>query len=132
MLAESRRAVGPIDDNEDTIQCRRDRPALEARGARFAFERGMPAGPVFGFHGLFHFDKVMPAQELVPWVEALPAPLALAIEGAELAAHLYNAGRRELARTIVRNRLAERPGDAIGLDFARQMWMAGDPASPLS
>jgi len=141
MLEESRRAVGPIDDNEDTILCRRDRAALEARGvrfadeasaARFAFERGLPAGPVFGFHGMFHFDKAMPAQELAPWVEALPAPLALAIEAAELAAQLYNAGRRDLARTIVRKRLAEQPEDPIGMDFARQMWTAGDPDSPLS
>lgn len=128
--------VGPVDDNEDVILCRRARNALESRGiryadertaSRFAFERAAPVRPVFGFHGLFNFHKVLPAADLAATIEDLPAPLALTIEGAELAFHVFNAGARDLGRAIVGKRLREQPGDVVGRDFARQMWSATDP-----
>jgi len=123
--------AGASDENEDTLICRGLRPRLEADGMRFAdealaqrfaFERGESGGPVFGFHGLFNFHRVLKGDELAAYVERLPVPMIQVIEGAELALNLYNQGARDLGRNLVRRRLAADPADVQGLDLARRMW----------
>lgn len=137
LMRAASQTIGQIDENEDVLICRKHRPELEARfgvrfadeatARRFAFERAPPDGPTFGFHGLFNFDRVVPAEQLVNYVEALPPALALTHEGAELAAQLFNSGRRELGKALVRRRLATDDSDSLGRSLAAQMWNADEP-----
>jgi 2-polyprenyl-3-methyl-5-hydroxy-6-metoxy-1,4-benzoquinol methylase len=137
LMRAARETIDRIDENEDLLICRRHRLDLEGRfglrfadesiAQRFAFERSRPDGPAFGFHGLFNFDRVMPGAELSDYVEALPEALALTIEGAELAAQLFSAGRRELGRALVRRRVLADANDAIGRNLAAQMWGPEEP-----
>jgi len=137
LLRAAGEAIDRIDENEDLLICRRHRPDLEfnfgmrfadeSMAARFAFERSRPDGPTFGFHGLFNFDRVMPADQLAAYVETLPAQLALTYEGGELAVQLFDAGRRDLAKLLVQRRLRTDANDRLGLGLAARMWEAQDP-----
>ena len=60
--------------------------------ARFAFERIDPGGPSFGFHGLFNFDRVLPADELRQQVMALPDHLARGLDAHDLCRRLIAQG----------------------------------------
>ena len=60
--------------------------------ARFAFERIEPSGPTFGFHGLFNFDRVLPADELRQQVMALPDHLARGLDAHDLCRRLIAQG----------------------------------------
>jgi hypothetical protein len=137
LLRAASDAIERIDENEDLLICRRHRPELEFKfgvrfadeptAARFAFERARPDGPTFGFHGLFNFDRVLAADQLASYVEALPAQLALTFEGGELAAQLLDGGRRELAKVLVQRRLKADPDDRVGLSLAPRIWQPQDP-----
>jgi hypothetical protein len=105
---------------EDLAICRDHRAALEQRhgirfppralAERFAFERTSPAGTAFGFHGLFHFDRVLPPAELHALVTRLPDAMLRGLDAHDLARQLITAGRLETAQLIVdaRRRLGMR------------------------
>jgi hypothetical protein len=111
----SRRLLDALQDlppahPEDTCICRDHRAALEARGLRFApralaqafaFERTPPAGPSFGFHGLFNFDRVLPRDELAPLLRRLPDAMFRGLDAHDLATRLLRAGRLDEAALIV-------------------------------
>lgn len=105
---------------EDLAICREHRAALEQRhGIRFppralaehfAFERTAPTGPTFGFHGLFHFDRVLPPAELHTLLAKLPDTMLRGLDAHDLARQLITAGRLDTAQLIVdaRQRLGMR------------------------
>lgn len=96
---------------EDLCICRDHRAALEQRhgirfapralAERFAFERTVPSGPSFGFHGLFHFDRVLPADELPALLQRLPDGMLRGLDAHDLAERLIDAGRLHEAGLIV-------------------------------
>ena len=96
---------------EDLSICRDHRAALErhhgirfaprAMAERFAFERTAPAGPSFGFHGLFHFDRVLPPAELHALLARLPDTMLRSLDAHDLARQLIGAGRLDSAQLIV-------------------------------
>jgi hypothetical protein len=132
LLETARELVTEVRQNEDLLICMSHRRELEARyGVRFAdeatahafaFERDAPAQRAFGFHGLFNFDLAFGRDELERWVEAMPAPLADTIEGAELAVRLFERGERATAQAIVRKRILSNPGDPMTQRLALKGW----------
>ena len=105
---------------EDLAICRVHRAALEQRhgllfapravAERFAFERTARSGPTFGFHGLFHFDRVLPPAELHALLAQLPDEMLRGLDAHDLARQLIRAGRLDTAALIVdaRRRLGMR------------------------
>jgi hypothetical protein len=110
----------PPSHPEDLAICRKHRAALEQRhgirfppralAERFAFERTAPSGPTFGFHGLFHFDRVLPPDQLHALLARLPDAMLRGLDAHDLARQLIAAGRLETAQLIVgaRRRLGMR------------------------
>lgn len=82
---------------EDLCICHTNRARLEADhairfappaiAARFAFERAAPAGPTFGFHGLFNFLRVLPVT-CDDEIRGLPLSLLYNRDAADLGAAL--------------------------------------------
>jgi hypothetical protein len=105
---------------EDLAICREHRATLQQHhgirfaprplAERFAFERTAPTGPTFGFHGLFHFDRVLPPAELHTLLAKLPDTMLRGLDAHDLARQLIAAGRLDTAQLIVdaRRRLAMR------------------------
>ncbi|MBI5260009.1 MAG: hypothetical protein HY855_26150 [Burkholderiales bacterium] len=96
---------------EDLCICDTHREALERRhgirfaspamAARFAYERTEPAGPTFGFHGLFNFDRVLPPAALGQRLATLPDALLRGLDGHDLCQRLIAQGRLDEAALIV-------------------------------
>lgn len=96
---------------EDLCICHTHRDALEQRhgirfapralAAHFAFERAEPAGPTFGFHGLFNFDRVMPMPELQRLLATLPDTMLSGLDGHDLCARLIRRDELDTAAIIV-------------------------------
>lgn len=96
---------------EDLCICHTHRAALEQghgirfasreMAARFAYERTEPAGPTFGFHGLFNFDRVMPPPQLRPLLEHLPDAMLRGLDAHDLCRRLIAARRLDEAALIV-------------------------------
>lgn len=89
---------------EDLCICKTNRPALEARGLRFAplgmaerfaVEDGPLSAEVFGFHGPYHLPSLLPPAEVLAFVESLST-------GA-LRAHYFGSLLRELVHGARRN-----------------------------
>ena len=88
---------------EDVLICRTWRRTLErehgirfapaAVATRFAYERVPPAGPTFGFHGLFNAWRHLDDAGLAELVALLPGPALHGREFAELAALCFLRGR---------------------------------------
>jgi hypothetical protein len=101
----------PAAHPEDLAICRDHRAALERRhgirfppralAERFAFERTAPTGPTFGFHGLFHFDRVLPPTELHALLARLPDGMLGGLDAHDLARQLIRAGRLDTAGLII-------------------------------
>jgi len=99
---------------EDLCICHVHRERLErehglrfadpALAARFGFERGEPAGPTFGFHGLFNLHRAMPPHELHAFIAALPDRLARNLDAHDLCAKLIAQGRLDTARLLIDKR----------------------------
>lgn len=102
-------------DPEDALICRTWRPALEARGIRFAdpvmarrfsvevesLAVAHDGGPSFGFHGLQHLWRAVPPAELAGLLAEMPAD-RLAGDGAVmLVAALVARGRWAEARDVL-------------------------------
>jgi hypothetical protein len=89
---------------EDLCICKTNRPALEAKGlrfaplgmaGRFAVEDGPLSAEVFGFHGPYHLPSLLPPAEVLAFVESLST-------GA-LRAHYFGSLLRELVHGARRN-----------------------------
>jgi hypothetical protein len=101
---------------EDLCICHEHRQRLEREhgirfapldvAARFGFERGTPAGPTFGFHGLFNFHQVMSAEALHGFLQTLPAALTAGRDGKDLCKALIRAGDLRNARLLLRKRFS--------------------------
>ncbi len=96
---------------EDTCICHDNRPRLEREhgirfapvdlASRFSFERVEPAGPTFGFHGLFLMDRVMPAADLDGVIDRLPDSMGRGQDVHDLCRQLIRAGRLATARKLL-------------------------------
>jgi hypothetical protein len=113
---------------EDKILCRLYRQPLEAQfGLRFApesvadcfsHERSPPAGPTFGFHGLFNLWRHEDDAELVALAARVPDAVLATEEYAELFAHCF-ARQRRLASDAFYSRLrAVKSPEAIEAQLA--------------
>ena len=101
---------------EDACIAQQHRPLLEqahgirfappALAARFAFERVAPAGPTFGFHGLFNLPRVMDTPTLTTFVDQLPDAMFTGVDARDLCKALMRAGRLAEARRVMARRLA--------------------------
>lgn len=99
---------------EDVCICHDNRARLEQDhgirfaapelAARFAFERLEPAGPTFGFHGLFNLHRVLPPTELHRLVCELPDGMARGLDAHDLCRSLIRAGRLDTAAVILAQR----------------------------
>lgn len=99
---------------EDICICHDHRAQLEREhgisfaplplAARFAYERVLPAGPTFGFHGLFNLHKVMSPEALHALVLALPDSLARGLDAHDLCATLIGLGRLDSAAVLLDKR----------------------------
>ena len=99
---------------EDLCICHDHRAWLEAEhgirfaplamAAHFAYERLAPAGPTFGFHGLFNLHRVMAPADLHALLLGLPDPLARGLDAHDLCATLIGLGRLDTAAVLLAKR----------------------------
>ena len=91
---------------EDVAICTTHRPALEARGirfapvplaARFSVEDGPLSAQVFGFHGPYHLPSVLAPTETLAFVESLSVDTLRAHWFGSLLRELVNGARRDPA-----------------------------------
>ncbi len=113
----------PVRHPEDEAVCRVYRPELEARGFRFADEAtaerfsvevGQPAGPTFGFHGLFNLWRFIPAVELPAFLERVDPRGLISTSAFTLLAN-YVVSRRWQEAAVLLRRMS------IHLDRAAQV-----------
>jgi len=107
--ADSRLHLAP-ELGEDVIVCRRYRRPLEVEfgvrfapepvAERFSHERVPPAGPTFGFHGLFNLWRCEEDVELVALADRFHADLLAGEEYAELLAECFSRKRLAPARAL--------------------------------
>lgn len=119
---------------EDLCICHQHRDALEQRhgirfaapdlAARFAFERLPPAGPCFGFHGLFNFHRVLAPDALRDCLAGLPDALLRGLDGHDLARALIASGQLDSAALIVAARRRLGMVDRRTLRLRWQLWRA--------
>jgi len=86
--------------------------ASEATADQFAFEAAYPIGKPFGFHGLFNFCRVVPADELAAMAETFSAAIARSPQLAQLVRNCVALGQWRPAIALARRRLGELPDDA--------------------
>ena len=106
-------------DVEDVTICRAFRPLLERDyGIRFAsetlakafsFEAAYPVGSPFGFHGLFNFSRVVPADELAVLVAHFTPDIARSPQLLQLGRNCMAMGMWRPAVAIFRRILDETP-----------------------
>ena len=106
-------------DAEDVTICRAFRPLLERDyGIRFAsetlakafsFEAAYPIGSPFGFHGLFNFSRVVPADELTTLVAHFTPEIARSPQLLQLGRNCMAMGLWRPAAAIFRRILDETP-----------------------
>lgn len=99
---------------EDLCICHDNRQRLESAhgirfappelAARFAYERLLPSGPTFGFHGLFNLHRVMSRDQLHRLLQGLPDPLARGLDAHDLCATLIALGWLDSARLLLDKR----------------------------
>ena len=108
---------------EDNAICRIYRPALEARGFRFAdeatadrfsIEVGQQAGPTFGFHGVFNLWRFVAAADLPAFLDRVDARAFVSIPSFTLLANYVVARRWQEAGILLRRM-------SIHLDRAAQV-----------
>jgi hypothetical protein len=96
---------------EDTGICHDNRQRLEREhgirfaplplAAHFAYERVLPSGPTFGFHGLFNLHRVMSPEALHALLLTLPDSLARGLDAHDLCATLIGLGRLDSAAVLL-------------------------------
>ncbi len=114
----------PVGHPEDALICRAWRPALEARGIRFADPVtarrfaveiepvAQAGGPSFGFHGLHHLWRSLPADALPGLLADLPADW-LRGDGAGFLVAAYAARRRWAEARLVLDAMERQQGEAM-------------------
>ena len=75
-----------------------------ALARHFAYERVLPEGPTFGFHGLFNLHRVMAPEALHALVKSLPDSLARGLDAHDLCAALIALGRLDTAALLLDKR----------------------------
>jgi len=88
---------------EDDLICRNYRPILEQQhqirfappqlAERFAYERGIPAAPTFGFHGMFNFWREVSDTDLIQMIPLMHPSMLHHVHTAQLCAWYYAAQR---------------------------------------
>jgi tetratricopeptide (TPR) repeat protein len=109
-----------LTEAEDVTICRAFRPLLErdhgihfaseALANAFAFEAAYPIGMPFGFHGLFNFSRVVPADELTGLVAHFTPAIARSPQLLQLGRNCLAMGTWRPAAAIFRRILDEAPG----------------------
>ncbi len=99
---------------EDICISHDNRPRLEREhgirfaplplAARFAYERLLPSGPTFGFHGLFNMHRVLSPPALHQLLLDLPDSLARGLDAHDLCATMIAAGRLDSAAVLLNKR----------------------------
>lgn len=105
--------------------------ASEAIADAFAFEAAYPIGKPFGFHGLFNFCRVVPADELITLVADFTPEIARSPQLAQLGRNCLAMGQWGAAAMIFRRILKENPEDdaaTAGLERAKSNAAALPPA----
>ena len=114
----SRRLLVALEDRslqmrhpEDICICHDHRARLErehgitfaplALARHFAYERLLPEGPSFGFHGLFNLHRVMAPDALHALLQALPDSLARGLDAHDLCVELIRLGRLDSAALLL-------------------------------
>jgi len=97
---------------EDELICRAYRPLLEQKhgirfapqavAERFAYERGVPLRPTFGFHGMINFYREVSDTELIKLVSLMPASGFKHLNCGQLAVLYYISQRWQPLRTLYR------------------------------
>jgi tetratricopeptide (TPR) repeat protein len=110
-----------LTEAEDVTICRAFRPLLErehgirfaseALANAFAFEAAYPIGTPFGFHGLFNFCRVVPADELAELVTHFTPGIARSPQALQLGRNCLAMGMWRPAAAIFSRMLDEAPGD---------------------
>jgi tetratricopeptide (TPR) repeat protein len=111
-----------LTEAEDVTICRAFRPLLErdygirfaseALANAFAFEAAYPIGMPFGFHGLFNFSRVVPADELTGLVVHFTPAIARAPQLLQLGRNCLAMRMWRPAAAIFQRILDETPGHA--------------------
>ena len=109
-----------LTEAEDVTICRAFRPLLErehgirfaseATADAFAFEAAYPIGKPFGFHGLFNFCRVVPADEITELVSCFSPAIARSPQLLQLGRNCAAMGQWKAAAAIFRRILDEVPG----------------------
>ena len=86
--------------------------ATEAQADRFAYEAAYPIGTPFGFHGLFNFARVVPADELSALATTFSDAIARSPQLAQLVRNCIALGSWQAAAALAERRLAALPDDA--------------------
>lgn len=86
--------------------------ATEAQADRFAYEAAYPIGTPFGFHGLFNFARVVPADELTALAATFSDAIARSPQLAQLVRNCIALGSWQAAAALAERRLAAMPDDA--------------------
>ena len=84
--------------------------ASEALASTFAFEAAHPIGRPFGFHGLFNFSRIVPADELTALVVHFTPTIARSPQLLQLGRNCLAMGMWRPAAAIFRRILDEMPG----------------------
>jgi hypothetical protein len=125
---------------EDVCICHDNRERLERvhglrfapleLASRFAYERVEPAGPTFGFHGLFNLHRVLPADELHRLLCELPDGMARGLDAHDLCRSLIQAGRLDSAAVILAKRrrlgMRDRRSWRLRLQWAWRRWVGSN------
>jgi Flp pilus assembly protein TadD len=133
----SRRLIGALQDPRIVLQENEDlaigatfRPLLEldhgirfateTLADRFAFEAAYPIGQPFGFHGLFNFCRVVPADELAALAEMFSLAIARSPQLAQLIRNCVALAQWRPAIALARRRLTAMPDDAETTSLLQQ------------
>jgi len=94
--------------------------ATEATADRFAFEAAYPVGRPFGFHGLYNFLRVVPADELIALAPTLSDAIACSPQLAQLLRNCAAMGKWDAAVAIAERILMAQPDNGEARRLAKQ------------
>jgi len=119
-----------VAENEDLTIGATFRPLLEAEHGirfadeamadRFAFEAAYPIAKPFGFHGLFNFCRIVPADELAALAEHFSDAIAQSPQLAQLIRNCVALGQWQAAIALARRRLTATPHDSEAESLLRR------------
>ena len=94
--------------------------ATEATADRFAFEAAYPVGRPFGFHGLYNFLRVVPADELIALAPTLSDAIACSPQLAQLLRNCAAMGKWGAAVAIAERILMAQPDNEEARKLAKR------------